>query len=112
MHSIAPGGLAGDRRGVIPASGFAFSADQIWRVIKENKDLDLPAHKVAHSACRSVSLFKFPLPISSFCLQVMVATVRCEEISNEKFAHFITNEAMFLQNLSTFTLTSFFEASL
>ncbi|KAJ4884429.1 Protein ROOT HAIR DEFECTIVE 3-like protein 1 [Raphanus sativus] len=54
MHSIAPGGLAGDRRGVIPASGFAFSADQIWRV--------------------------------------MVATVRCEEISNEKFAHFITNE--------------------
>ncbi|CAA0332036.1 unnamed protein product [Arabidopsis thaliana] len=68
MHSIAPGGLAGDRRGVIPASGFAFSADQIWRVIKENKDLDLPAHKV------------------------MVATVRCEEIANEKFAHFITNE--------------------
>lgn len=47
MHSIAPGGLAGDRRGVIPASGFAFSADQIWRVIKENKDLDLPAHKVS-----------------------------------------------------------------
>ncbi|CAN8235202.1 unnamed protein product [Cochlearia groenlandica] len=68
IHSIAPGGLAGDRRGVIPASGFSFSADQIWRVIKENKDLDLPAHKV------------------------MVATVRCEEIANEKFAHFITNE--------------------
>ncbi|KAL1217627.1 ROOT HAIR DEFECTIVE 3-like protein 1 [Cardamine amara subsp. amara] len=68
MHSIAPGGLAGDRRGVIPASGFAFSADQIWRVIKENKDLDLPAHKV------------------------MVATVRCEEIANEKFAHFISND--------------------
>ncbi|XP_033130921.1 protein ROOT HAIR DEFECTIVE 3 homolog 1 isoform X3 [Brassica rapa] len=68
MHSIAPGGLAGDRRGVIPASGFAFSADQIWRVIKENKDLDLPAHKV------------------------MVATVRCEEIANEKFSHFISNE--------------------
>ncbi|KAE8671723.1 hypothetical protein F3Y22_tig00111941pilonHSYRG00192 [Hibiscus syriacus] len=33
---------------------------QIWKVIKENKDLDLPAHKV------------------------MVATVRCEEIANEK----------------------------
>lgn len=45
-HSIAPGGLAGDRRGVIPASGFSFSAQQIWKVIKENKDLDLPAHKV------------------------------------------------------------------
>lgn len=46
FHSIAPGGLAGDRRGVIPASGFSFSAQQIWKVIRENKDLDLPAHKV------------------------------------------------------------------
>lgn len=45
-HSIAPGGLAGDRRGVVPASGFSFSAQQIWQVIKENRDLDLPAHKV------------------------------------------------------------------
>ncbi|XP_042945155.1 protein ROOT HAIR DEFECTIVE 3 homolog 2-like isoform X2 [Carya illinoinensis] len=60
FHSISPGGLAGDRRGVVPASGFSFSAQQIWKVIKENKDLDLPAHKI------------------------MVATVRCEEISNEK----------------------------
>ena len=46
FHSIAPGGLAGDRRGVVPASGLSFSAQQIWKVIKENKDLDLPAHKV------------------------------------------------------------------
>ncbi|GER53517.1 protein ROOT HAIR DEFECTIVE 3 homolog [Striga asiatica] len=68
-HSIAPGGLAGDRRGVVPASGFSFSAQQIWKVIKENRDLDLPAHKV------------------------MVATVRCEEIANEKFSAFIENEA-------------------
>ncbi|KAK4413792.1 protein ROOT HAIR defective [Sesamum alatum] len=68
FHSIAPGGLAGDRRGVVPASGFSFSAQQIWKVIKENKDLDLPAHKV------------------------MVATVRCEEIANEKFSSFAANE--------------------
>ncbi|KAK8584866.1 hypothetical protein V6N13_138811 [Hibiscus sabdariffa] len=68
FHSIAPGGIAGDRRGVVPASGFSFSAQQIWKVIKENKDLDLPAHKV------------------------MVATVRCEEIANEKFAAFTANE--------------------
>uniref|UniRef100_A0A161ZTG6 GB1/RHD3-type G domain-containing protein n=1 Tax=Daucus carota subsp. sativus TaxID=79200 RepID=A0A161ZTG6_DAUCS len=66
--SIAPGGLAGDRRGVVPASGFSFSSQEIWKVIKENKDLDLPAHKV------------------------MVATVRCEEIANEKFASFLMNE--------------------
>ncbi|KAJ3701927.1 hypothetical protein LUZ61_005632 [Rhynchospora tenuis] len=67
-QSIAPGGLAGDRRGVVPASGFSFSAQQIWKVIKENKDLDLPAHKV------------------------MVATVRCEEIANEKLASVTGNE--------------------
>ncbi|KAG1334021.1 Protein ROOT HAIR DEFECTIVE 3 [Cocos nucifera] len=60
FHSIAPGGLAGDRRGVIPASGFSFSAQQIWKSIRENKDLDLPAHRV------------------------MVAIIRCEEIANEK----------------------------
>ncbi|KAK7303534.1 hypothetical protein RJT34_14441 [Clitoria ternatea] len=62
FHSIAPGGLAGDRRGVVPASAFSISAQQIWKVIRENKDLDLPAHKV------------------------MVATVRCEEIANEKLS--------------------------
>ncbi|KAI3684189.1 hypothetical protein L6452_33409 [Arctium lappa] len=68
FHSIAPNGLAGDRRGVVPASGFSFSAQQIWEVIKENKDLDLPAHKV------------------------MVATVRCEEIANEKYSLFVTDQ--------------------
>ncbi|KAJ6803042.1 protein ROOT HAIR DEFECTIVE 3-like [Iris pallida] len=68
FHSIAPGGLAGDRRGVVPASGFSFSAQQIWKIIKENKDLDLPAHKV------------------------MVATVRCEEIANEKYSDFAGDE--------------------
>ncbi|CAH8278258.1 unnamed protein product [Arabidopsis lyrata] len=69
FHSISPGGLAGDRRGVVPASGFSFSSQQIWRVIKENRDLDLPAHKV------------------------MVATVRCEEIANEKLRDLATNES-------------------
>ncbi|XP_010272279.1 PREDICTED: protein ROOT HAIR DEFECTIVE 3 homolog 2 [Nelumbo nucifera] len=68
FHSIAPGGLAGDRRGVVPASGFAFSAQQIWKIIKENKDLDLPAHKV------------------------MVATVRCEEIASESLSHLTLDE--------------------
>ncbi|GJU13269.1 root hair defective 3-like protein [Tanacetum coccineum] len=68
FHSIAPGGLAGDRRGVVPASVFSFSAQQIWKVIKDNKDLDLQAHKV------------------------MVATVRCEEIAIEKYSSFVVNE--------------------
>ncbi|GJN21104.1 hypothetical protein PR202_gb08552 [Eleusine coracana subsp. coracana] len=68
QHSIAPGGLAGDRSGVVPASGFSFSSQQFWKVIKENKDLDLPAHKV------------------------MVATVRCEEIGNQKASSFTADE--------------------
>ncbi|CAB4307078.1 unnamed protein product [Prunus armeniaca] len=71
FHSISPGGLAGDRRGVVPATGFSFSAQQIWKVIKENKDLDLPAHKV------------------------MVATVRCEEIANQKFNQLVFDEHWF-----------------
>ncbi|XP_031250365.1 protein ROOT HAIR DEFECTIVE 3 homolog 1-like [Pistacia vera] len=68
FHSISPGGLAGDRKGVVPASGFSLSAQRIWKDIKENKDLDLPAHKV------------------------MVATVRCEEIANEKLHCLFANE--------------------
>jgi GTPase SAR1 family protein len=67
MNSIAPGGLSGDRRAVVPGTGFPFSTQQIWKVIKENKDLDLPAHKV------------------------MVATVRCEEIANEKIVELGSN---------------------
>jgi hypothetical protein len=47
INSIAPNGLAADRRGVIPASAFCISAMQIWKVIQENKDLNLPAHKVS-----------------------------------------------------------------
>ncbi|KAL6841646.1 hypothetical protein ACP4OV_028585 [Aristida adscensionis] len=67
-NSIAPGGFAADRRGVVPASCFCLSALQIWKVIRENKDLNLPAHKV------------------------MVATVRCEEIANEKLKKFTSDK--------------------
>ncbi|KAI0494105.1 hypothetical protein KFK09_024236 [Dendrobium nobile] len=70
FHSIAPGGLAGDRRGVIPTSGFSFNAQQIWNVIKENNDIDLLAHK----------------------MRAMIATVRCDEIANEKILSFLNNE--------------------
>ncbi|KAJ6417917.1 hypothetical protein OIU84_001324 [Salix udensis] len=59
FHSISPGGLAGDRRDVQPASGFSLRVEQIWKTIKENKDLDLPA------------------------MEVMVATVRCDQIARE-----------------------------
>ena len=45
-HSLEEGGLAGDRRGVVPAAGLALSLEEMWRVICDNKDLDLPAHKV------------------------------------------------------------------
>uniref|UniRef100_A0ACD5YZ61 Uncharacterized protein n=1 Tax=Avena sativa TaxID=4498 RepID=A0ACD5YZ61_AVESA len=68
INSIVPRGLAADRRGVVPASGFCISAMQIWKVIQENKDLNLPAHKV------------------------MVATVRCEEIADEILRCFVSDE--------------------
>ncbi|CAK7336932.1 unnamed protein product [Dovyalis caffra] len=64
VHSIYPGGLVGDRREVEPASVFSIHAEKIWKTIKDNKDLDLPA------------------------LKVMVAAVRCEEVSEEKLKHF------------------------
>ncbi|KAI4356287.1 hypothetical protein L6164_000319 [Bauhinia variegata] len=66
LGSTAPGGLVGDRKE--PASGFPVLAQNIWKEIIQNKDLDLPAHKV------------------------MVATVRCEEICNEKYDSLKVNE--------------------
>ncbi|XP_039155224.1 protein ROOT HAIR DEFECTIVE 3 homolog 1-like [Eucalyptus grandis] len=68
LDSTAPGGLAGDRRGAVPSSGFCFIAQRIWMVIKENKDLDLPAHRV------------------------MVAHIRCEEIADEHYSSLTENE--------------------
>ncbi|TQD98651.1 hypothetical protein C1H46_015708 [Malus baccata] len=75
VNSISPGGLFGDREGVVPASDFSLSAQNMWGEIKLNKDLDLPAHKV------------------------MVATVRCEEISTDIFKQLKENEGwLVLQN--------------
>ncbi|XP_011003562.1 PREDICTED: protein ROOT HAIR DEFECTIVE 3 homolog 2-like isoform X4 [Populus euphratica] len=68
VHSIYPGGLVGDRQEVEPASVFPLRAEEIWKIIKDNKDLDLPAVKV------------------------MVATVRCEEIADEKLKCFTYDE--------------------
>ncbi|KAL3512131.1 hypothetical protein ACH5RR_024848 [Cinchona calisaya] len=56
------------RHAVVPVSGFSFSGQQIWKIIKENKDLDLPAHKV------------------------IVTTVFCEEIVKEKCGSFLENK--------------------
>ncbi|KAG5223399.1 protein ROOT HAIR DEFECTIVE [Salix suchowensis] len=69
FHSISPGGLAGDRRDAQPASGFALRAEQIWKTIKENKDLDLPA------------------------MEVMVATFRCDRIAKETLSRLNSDEA-------------------
>ncbi|CAK7336941.1 unnamed protein product [Dovyalis caffra] len=67
-NAISPGILPGDGEGVVPASGFCYSMQKIWKTIKENKNLDLPAHKV------------------------MVATFRCEEIAKEKLKLFTSDE--------------------
>ncbi|XP_021827145.1 protein ROOT HAIR DEFECTIVE 3-like [Prunus avium] len=56
--------LAGD----LPASGFSLSLQEIWEKIKKDRDLDIPS------------------------IKVMVATVSCEEIANEKYSAFAANE--------------------
>ncbi|KAL6126948.1 hypothetical protein ACLB2K_074993 [Fragaria x ananassa] len=60
--STALRGLAGDRKGDVPA--FSLSAQTVWQAIKNDRDLDLPAQKV------------------------MVANFRCEEILNDKLNKF------------------------
>ncbi|KAL7191396.1 hypothetical protein ACSBR2_023466 [Camellia fascicularis] len=67
-QSIVPDVLDGDRGGVADGSSFSCNAQLLWKKIKEDKDLDLPDHKI------------------------MVATVRCEQIANEKFESFVTSE--------------------
>eukprot|EP00227_Mantoniella_beaufortii_P017470 CAMPEP_0197578866 /NCGR_PEP_ID=MMETSP1326-20131121/2974_1 /TAXON_ID=1155430 /ORGANISM="Genus nov. species nov., Strain RCC2288" /LENGTH=959 /DNA_ID=CAMNT_0043142149 /DNA_START=252 /DNA_END=3131 /DNA_ORIENTATION=+ len=47
----------------VPTSGLVVSLREVWKAVKDNRDLDLPAHKV------------------------MVATVRCEEIANARLAN-------------------------
>lgn len=43
---FSKGGLAELQQDKVAASGFAFSAKGIWETIKQNKQLDLPAHRV------------------------------------------------------------------
>lgn len=60
----APGSLRPtDGKAGVPINGLVVSMREVWRAVKENRDLDLPAHKV------------------------MVATVRCEEIAAGRVAH-------------------------
>ncbi|KAG5234365.1 protein ROOT HAIR DEFECTIVE [Salix suchowensis] len=68
VHSTCPGGLVGDRKKVKSAS-FSIYAEDIWKTIKENKDLDLPS------------------------IKVMVATFRCEAIAEEKLKCFTSNKS-------------------
>lgn len=43
VDSTSPGGLAGDRKGIVTASAFSDSAQQIWKKITDDRDLDLPS---------------------------------------------------------------------
>ncbi|QHO33446.1 uncharacterized protein DS421_9g258280 [Arachis hypogaea] len=60
-HYIEQDELTRDLYGVVDASDFTYSCQKIWEIIKADKDLDLPSHKI------------------------MVATVRCEQIAREKY---------------------------
>ncbi len=56
------------RVGKLPGQALALSMVKAWEVIKENKDLNLPAHRV------------------------MVATIRCKEIARQQVAAFEADE--------------------
>ncbi|KAI8529634.1 hypothetical protein RHMOL_Rhmol12G0240000 [Rhododendron molle] len=67
-HSIAPGGLAGDSRQTILGSNFSLSVQEIWKTIKEDRELDLPKH------------------------EVMIANIRCGEIADKMLKDFVANK--------------------
>ncbi|XVF83676.1 hypothetical protein PTKIN_Ptkin16aG0509600 [Pterospermum kingtungense] len=73
VNSISEG-PASDRQPIVPASEFSFSAQQIWKIIKENKNVNLPAHKI------------------------IVARIRCEEIVNQKLLQLWSDEACSLMH--------------
>ncbi|KAI4354125.1 hypothetical protein L6164_003023 [Bauhinia variegata] len=53
VNSTAPGGVADSGEGKEAASGFVISVQNIWKDIMENKDLNLPAHKILVAKTRS-----------------------------------------------------------
>ncbi|XP_024373981.2 protein ROOT HAIR DEFECTIVE 3 homolog 2-like [Physcomitrium patens] len=60
QNSTEKGGLAADRSCAVHITSFPFNIEKIWFKIAEEKDLDLPTHKI------------------------MVATYRCDQIAKEK----------------------------
>ena len=56
LYTWPPAVSSGEGGGRIPGDAFFYSASQIWDMVRSNKDLDLPAHRI------------------------MVATVRCDEL--------------------------------
>lgn len=62
QKSIEPGGIAGDRAQVVPASALPLSFEEIWKRIRLNKDLDLPAHKVGLTCCPAAGPAPRPAP--------------------------------------------------
>uniref|UniRef100_A0A6N2KWI7 GB1/RHD3-type G domain-containing protein n=1 Tax=Salix viminalis TaxID=40686 RepID=A0A6N2KWI7_SALVM len=67
FNTKSPRSLADDRLEET-ASRFSARAEEIWKTIKDNKDLDLPSPKV------------------------MAASVRCEEIAKEKLNQFTSDD--------------------
>ncbi|KAM1688641.1 hypothetical protein FF2_035890 [Malus domestica] len=68
VNSTSSGSLPGYRRRAVPASAFSLMIQQIWKEIKQNKDLDLPSQRV------------------------MVATMRCEATADKTLGQFMESE--------------------
>ncbi|KAI4354118.1 hypothetical protein L6164_003017 [Bauhinia variegata] len=78
VNSTAAGGVADSEEGKGAASGFVISVENIWKDIMENKDLNLPAHKI------------------------LAAKIRCEQIGNEVCDIFETSERLRDASFSSF----------
>lgn len=88
MHFADEDSLVRASRDKLPGNVLSMSLKNIWDVIKEQKDLNLPAHKVLiltgpnwlPNSCPRA----FFASVQRAPVQVMVANVRCGEIMREK----------------------------
>ncbi|XP_047326427.1 protein ROOT HAIR DEFECTIVE 3 homolog 2-like [Impatiens glandulifera] len=111
---------------LVPAIDFVRSTFQIWDKIVNDRTLDIPSHQVVIEVVIEVGLdYEFQPPPARpsiyircsssllFWCKVMIAKIKCEQIDNDKFNGFITNEEIkpifdsLLDNLSSQALSDF-----
>lgn len=88
----------------VPASSFSHSSKLLWEQIRRNKRLDLPSHKVLHSAFEVSVLVRFysvymQLLNSLIAYgQVIIATVFCNKIVEEALNSLYSDKVFHIYN--------------